>query len=653
MAVRCTYLHGHSTNGAVVYGNKFMFSHHGSDDASDQLLNAYDLMRIHKFGDLDEKIDEDTAMKDRPSVKAMKEWMSTDVGFRTQQTESRYGALDMLEDEDEGDWDEPEGEEEEDDDLDVDDLLGVSYADIRKNASSVVERRRLLAPKPNKGWRRDLDLDADGKVKTTDPNCVSILTNDKRFWRKIAFNELKQEPVLLGDIKPRHTILKSWTCKDSVYGDRWQDGMTNLISATLQLPSGEGNVGYGVRFSDSTVNKAIDLCSHHNRFHPIKDYWDTIRQESDEVDEERTLRVLIDICGAPDTPYVREAFKMMLIASVERIERPGCKFDYAIILEGAQGTGKSTFIKVLYGAEFFCELSGDLSNAQRVAEEIMGKHVSELPELSALHKSDVNDLKGFMTKTRDDVRLAYGRKVTELPRQCVFWGTTNDSEYLRDPTGNRRFWPIPLDGRAIDIERLYEVKDTIWRTGLMWHAEMRAAAGPHAELDLSLKGVALEEAVETQESRRKTEQWEEWLAQILDWADEPTTIQEIMHELGGTAYEADALADDAHDPATLALRMGFTREMARLHGIGSKSTVSQTSTEALLWNKVEEALAKNGWFQVDQGRRDSAGKKMNKVKFAGTSRRYWLRDGITESEKKDGYRVVVEDYDDQNGEDLI
>ena len=123
----------------------------------------------------------------------------------------------------------------------------------------------------------------------------------------------------------------------------------------------------------------------------------------------------------------------------------------------------------------------------------------------------------------------------------------------------------------------------------MWHAEMRAEAGPHAELDLSLKGVALEEAVETQESRRKTEQWEEWLAQILDWADEPTTIQEIMHELGGTAYEADALADDAHDPATL----------------------------------------------------------------AGTSRRYWLREGITESEKRDGYRVIVEDYDDQNGEDLI
>ena len=626
-AARCTFIHGHSTNGAVVYDDKFMYSHHGSDPASDQLLNAYDLVRAHLFSEKDKNVDPDEPMKDRPSVKAMKEWLGNDTFYRSQQVESRYGARDMLDDEDEAsdyDLDDEEAEGEEEDDMpSADDLLGVEWSSFNRSAEAVVERRRRFATKPKKGWVRSLNLNDDGSIKATGANCLLIVRNDPRFFRKVAFNELRQEDVLLGDLNPMNNTLTPIYCRDKVYGDRWQDLFTDFVDLTIQLESGKKGGGYDLSFSQKAVLQGIRGASMHNSFHPVKDFFDTTAEGEIDVDALETF--LIRHAGAEDNQYVRDVTRLIAIASVMRIEEPGSKFDFAPILEGTQGTGKSTLIRRLYGTEFFGELSTDVSNPQRVAENMMGKWVLELPELSSLHKSETNDMKGFITKQRDDVRLAYGNKVADLPRQCVFWGTTNDSDYLRDPTGNRRFWPIACDGRYIDAMAVIAERDLFWRTAVALYREMREEQ-PDGELNVSLQGKSLEYARAVQSSRRKEEVADQWADRVEEWANEPVPIEQVIAEMGG---DTDDLADMPWGvaPGTMVQRLAFTRDVAVERALEGRP-FSSSQTDVNTWGRCLDELERRGWHRA---------KKANKPRIRGVQKLWVLRNASTLHDRQRGF----------------
>jgi predicted P-loop ATPase len=179
----------------------------------------------------------------------------------------------------------------------------------------------------------------------------------------------------------------------------------------------------------------VNVVALQNSFHPVKDYlegctWDGVK---------RVETLLVDYMGAEDTEYTRTVTRKVLAAAVARIYRPGCKFDYMLTLRGAQGLGKSSFIGLLGGPWF----SDTLTTVQgkEALEQIQGVWIMEVGELAGMRKAEVESIKLFLSKRSDRFRPAYGRRLQEYPRQCIFIGSTNETQFLRD-TENRRFWVV-------------------------------------------------------------------------------------------------------------------------------------------------------------------------------------------------------------------
>ena len=191
-------------------------------------------------------------------------------------------------------------------------------------------------------------------------------------------------------------------------------------------------------YNDAKLNDAIEQVSSDNAFHPIKNYLESLTWDG----VERIDTFLIEYMGAEDNAYTREAFRKMLLAAVTRIYKPGTKFDTALVFYSEQGVGKSTLIQRLSKGWFNDSLTS-LSGKESY-EAIQFAWLVELAELSALRRSDVEAVKNFISKREDTYRGAYARRVKTHQRQCVFFGSTNDDEFLKDATGNRRFFPVAV-----------------------------------------------------------------------------------------------------------------------------------------------------------------------------------------------------------------
>ncbi len=240
----------------------------------------------------------------------------------------------------------------------------------------------------------------------------------------------------------------------------------------------EGLTGYGPRFDDpATINLRlkIDTTFHflpgrelfrdvtsniarRNRFHPVRDYLGSLAWDQ----EPRIERWLIDYGGAPDTPYVRAVSRIVLVAACRRIRQPGAKYDEMLILESPQGTNKSSALRALaFNDDWFTDDLPLGSDTRRFIEATAGKWIVEAGELKGMGRGDVAALKACLSRQRDEARAAYGHKNTRVARQFVPIGTTNETEgYLRDATGNRRFWPVPV--QRFDLDRLRADRDQIW-----------------------------------------------------------------------------------------------------------------------------------------------------------------------------------------------
>ena len=648
---RMTYLHGTTSNGAVVYDDKFVFSHHGSDPAQDQLMNAYDLVRCHLFKELDDKIDPDTPMNQRPSVKAMTEWMTKDTNYQIAVVESKYDLEEMFSDEDDRDWvhdgaDDsldrdaqdllgerayraPEAAEilgdEHDDDFS--DLLGVPFRSVYRTTGP--RYARTVAEKPPKNWvASELELTKDGDAKSTLHNIATIITNDPRFFRKIAYNEFNNQLVLLSDVKTKSKVVPTIVCREKENGMLWQDSYDLAIRAVIEGPNGPNKPGYGFKVSDRDLVGGVKLAARNNSFHPIReliDKWGAMEHPEESVIDTFLQRHV----GAPDTTFTRQAFRMMMIASVARIIEPGCKFDYALILEGPQGIGKSTIIKLIYGSENFGEIDVDLKDRKAVAEQISGKWGCELPEMSSFHKSDHNEAKHFLRRTDDDVRLSYDRTVTRLPRQSVMWGTTNDRRYLSDPTGNRSYWPIACDGRLIDFAQVLRERDALWTEAVHAYWEMRR--NHNGDLPLTLSGEALDQAEVLQENARKEQLWEAWLRQVCDWADEPVPLSVVLQGLQRTE---DAL-DDSYDPDMMVQRVGFIQQDALTSALEFHVGTITDNMKQLTWGAVADKLPDNGWLKPEKP-----------LRVGGRYARWFVRADATRNEVRQGWRAVTEEEED-------
>jgi predicted P-loop ATPase len=398
---RYTYIQGTTSGGLIIYDDKFAYSHHGTDPASGQLCNAFDLVRIHKFGHLDTGKDKDDAKKN--SVKAMEDFVTELPDCKKKMAEEKFA---------EAKFDFAEGYEEPcDEDSD-------------------------------NSWVEDLDVNSKGLYENSATNINLIVQNDERIKGAFRLNTFDNKRYVAKKL-PWRAISGKEPLRDVDYS-----GVRNYIECV-----------YGI-VSNAKVDDALALEFEKNQYHPIREYLEKLEWDM----KERIDTILIDYFGAEDNEYTRASIRKMLCGAVARVMEPGIKFDMSMILVGQQGTYKSTFLKKL-GMGWFSDTFSTVQGKEAY-EQLQGAWLIEMAELSGLKKAEVESIKHFISKREDQFRPAYGRIVETYKRQCVFFGTTNRDDFLRDPTGNRRFLPIDVrpdfvTKSVIDDLTQYEV-DQIW-----------------------------------------------------------------------------------------------------------------------------------------------------------------------------------------------
>lgn len=388
-------------------------------------------------------------------------------------------------------------------------------------------------------WKRLLDLVADGEkkgsIKHTMPNLRLILSNDPRTHDIIGFNEFMQEIVLTREPgratrnRERPKPLKqldgdAWANVDPVNGNLWLDIHDHAIRELFELPMSQG--GYGIKITDRDLKGAVAIVADEHRFHPIRDRLDDLVWDG----KTRSDRLYIDYLGAEDTAYHRAIGRLTVLGAVARIYEPGHKFDFVPILMGAQGIRKSTFIETLAWG-WFAELEGDLQDRKAMVEKMQGAWILEIPEMQGFSKADANTVKGLISARHDKVRMSYARRAQIFYRQCVFIGSTNEDEILRDPTGARRFWPVFCSVTSIDIERLKRELTQIWAEAVHLYKAMRVT---HKEENLPLyitDSKAAEQAKSIQAAQTAETGYQALAGEIGAWLDRPIGADEQFDDL--------------------------------------------------------------------------------------------------------------------------
>jgi len=294
--------------------------------------------------------------------------------------------------------------------------------------------------------------------------------------------------------------------------------------------------------SKELVHEAIAAVARHRQYHPIRDYLGGLCHD----DKARLDSWLIRNAGAEDSPYTRAVGRAFLISMVARVMQPGCKVDTTLALVGPQGIGKSTLCRVLAGDAYFSDSMPSITgrNSDRdTRAHLRGMWLVEIAEMAATRRSDGEDLKAFMTASTDRIRLPYGRREIENPRQCVFIGTTNDDQFLTDPTGNRRYWPVNCSSQ-IDTEGLAAERDQLFAEAL---AAYRAGDRWWFDPEFEAQHVR-----PVQDAARAPDPWE---AEILNWIQSPVqdfdgehpreevTVQEILADALGLPVERQKMID--------------------------------------------------------------------------------------------------------------
>ena len=246
----------------------------------------------------------------------------------------------------------------------------------------------------------------------------------------------------------------------------------------------------------------LEDAAHSDAFHPVLDYLNALTWDG----VPRLDRWLVDYAGADNTEYVCTVGSIALVAAVRRVRRPGCKYDEMLILEGPQGEGKSELLRALAGQDWFSDDLPLAADLKVVIERTRGKWIIEAAELSGMRRTDVEHLKSMLSRQVDRARLAYDRITSEARRQFIVIGTTNAEVYLKDTTGNRRYWPLRVT--TLKVDELERDRDQLWAEA----AQREAQEGASIRLERTLWPAAAAEQVE----RTVTDPWRELIATALD-----------------------------------------------------------------------------------------------------------------------------------------
>ena len=317
-------------------------------------------------------------------------------------------------------------------------------------------------------WKKQLQYEKKRmELKNNLHNLMLILENDENL-KGIVFNQLADGMEIRGKVPWPHPA-KFWRDADDAQLICYVDAAYGTFSA---------------RNYDIAVTKAVDDRS----YHPIREFFETL-PDWDGVERADTL--LVDYLGAEDTPYVRAVTRKELCAAYCRVYHPGTKFDSMIVLNGDQGIGKSTLIAKLGGEWYSDSLNLSDMNDKTAAEKLQGYWIMEIGELAGMRKADLDKVKAFISRQDDKYRASFGRRVTPHPRQCVFFGTTNSQNgYLRDITGNRRYWnvKVPGNGRYKPWDMDADTVKQVWAEVMVY-----AKAGEKLYLPPELEAYAKEE----------------------------------------------------------------------------------------------------------------------------------------------------------------
>ncbi len=406
---RYTYLGGSTTGGAVIYDDaKFLFSHHATDPCGGRLVNAFDLVRLHRFGDKDDNAQPDTPVTKLPSYKAMCEMALQDKAtVSTLNREQHEAALKDFE----------------------------GFEDTGKQDGEPLD------------WAEKLQRNQNGAVKGTIDNILIILDGDPALKGKFALNLFANRGEVLGALPwQRDGKRRLWSDTDS-NGLYWY--LERLWGITQR-----GN-----------IDSALDIHAATHAFNEVQNYlnglvWDGVQ---------RLDTLFIDYLGAKDTAYNRAVCRKSFTGAVARAMQPGCKYDTLLILAGPQGIGKSTLLDKMSRGWFNDSIRS--FEGKEASELLQGVWLVEIAELDAFRRTEISRIKQFLSLKADRYRAAYGRHVKELPRCCVFFGTCNEMEFLQDTTGNRRFWPVDVgeipQTKSVFTDLTDEVINQLWAEAKM------------------------------------------------------------------------------------------------------------------------------------------------------------------------------------------
>lgn len=428
---RYTYKKGTTVGGLIVYENKFAYSHHGTDPTTGILCNAYDLVRVHKFGHLDSG--HETKESDKKSHKAMEKLMLNDPLIKTNIAKEKY--------------------------------------EEAKNDFKIAIDTNI----ENEKWLKELEINTKGEYINSSVNLNLIFKNDPILKNAFIYNLFDNKKYIA------HSLLWRDIKGIELMKDVDYSGVRNYIECV-----------YGI-VAKQKVEDALALEFERNKYHPIINYIKTLKWDG--VSRVNTL--LIDYFGCCDNSYTRAIIRKILCGAIARIFNPGTKFDMMLIIVGKQGTYKSTFVKKL-GKNWFSDTFITVQGKEAY-EQLQGAWIIEIAELSGLKKAEIESIKHYVSKCEDSFRPAYGHVVETYKRQCIFIGTTNNKNFLRDPTGNRRFMPVDVREQYIKKSVITDLTDE--ETDQIWaEAYQLYLKGESLYLSEEESAIAVDEQVQHEET---------------------------------------------------------------------------------------------------------------------------------------------------------
>lgn len=435
---RYTYTGGETTGGAIVYDNDlFLYSHHSHDPCCNQLVNAYDLVRLHRYGDQDAEAKEGTPVNKLPSFKAM----------------SRLALEDRA----------------------VAELMAREKHDEAKAAFATSEGTAEI-PDDDLAWISSLAVDGNGNYQKTVNNIIIVLQNDPLLKGRVVTDEFASRGIAIGPLPwNQEPGMRQWTDDDD-------SGFFWYIENYYRMAQRD------------RLDMALTIVGQQNKVNVVKQYLQGLKWDG----KTRVDTLLSQYLGSEDNIYTRAVIRKFLCAAVARAIVGGVKFDYMPIFTGPQGIGKSTFLSTL-GKEWFSD-SLTSFEGKEAAEMIQGTWINEVGELTAMSRQETSAVKQFLSKREDIYRAAYGRRTERYPRRCVFCGTSNDAEFLKDSTGNRRFWPVDVGVAPAqksvwndlpgEVDQIWAEAYLYWQLGepLYLSKEVEALAQEQQEVHRELSG---------------------------------------------------------------------------------------------------------------------------------------------------------------------